>query len=895
MNLNVDATELEELRIIKERYDLALEGANDGVWDWNVISGEAFFSNRFKLLVGYSQSMKLDGMESLIQVVHPDDLQPTLDAIDAHFSKIKPYIHEFRLKTVNHGYRWFLVRGQACWNEEGVVYRMAGTLTDIHDWVMNRQALKQAGDVHLAQENRFKQLVKSLPDMLLQLNSQGVIVDLHLPQGSTCIDPSVLRKNILDVFPSDLSEELLSRMGEVLRSEVATSFDYDIKMGEKTNFYSTRIVPYISQESVLLIIRDITETQVNKEKLEESISLSSTIIERMTDGFVLLDTKGSHIQVNDAFCKLVGYTEEELIGTGLPHIYWVKGKEKDMMSIFYDVLNHKKKEVEFDIQRKDGTLVSVIVAPTILLNQDGTIRSSYATVKDISSIRKIQNELELLNSELEHLVEERTSQLIKKDKMFEQAQELVNLGSFEWNLSREEVIWSSKMFEIYGLDPKDGVPTRDYLRSTVPLEELSFVDGVIRNSIMNNEPYEIETRLIRKNGELRTVLVNALPEYNASGEAERIIGVMKDITEQKEKESSLKRLGDTLELATKQSGVGVWEWFPDTNELIWNSTMFKIYEIDASQFHGYETWKRSVHPDDLERVEEEQRIGMMQSSQFSNSFRIIHPDGSIHFLQSNGNGRFDSNGSLISVLGTNWDVTKDKQIEQTLREINDELESFSYSVSHDLRAPLRGIDGWSLALLEDYGHLLDDKGKVYLQRVRQQTQEMGGLIDNILDLSRIKRVGFSPKKVFLDKLFFSAVEKWFPEYPVVQISVDEKGDYIEKGDAKLLGIMMNNLVENAMKFSSKVEKPEIHFKQIVIDGKSCFVLEDNGVGFNSNDAKNLFAPFQRFHKKADFPGTGIGLATCQRVIRIHEGDIWIESNPGEGTKVFFSIGNKMLS
>ncbi len=895
MTTLLEASDLDSLRRIKERYDLAIEGSNDGIWDWDIQSGLAFFSRKFRSLMGYSDADHLDAMDSLLQVVHPEDLQPTIEALQAHLNNHEPYIHEYRLKTTSQGYRWFLVRGQARWNENGEAYRMAGTLTDIHDSVMNRQALKQAGEVHHEQELRFKQLLSALPDILMQVNSDGIILDLHIAHNSSFVKPTAIRKLISEVLPIECAIQIKNAIKKVLAGHFNVTVDFTIALDGKECYYSIRVVPYSTDNSALLIIRDVTEVYLNKFKLEDSDSLNETIIERLTDGFALVDANGVHQRVNDSFCKMVGYTKEELIGSGIPHLYWLKDNEKSMLNLFKRAIKEDLIEVEVDFKKKSGEIFTALVAPTVIKNKDGTVRHAFSTIKDISALRREQQRIEELNIELEKLVEKRSSELIKKDKMFEQAQMLVNLGSFEWGIQNDRVIWSEKMYDIYGLDSKDGVPSKQYLQASVHDEDRDAVNAIVGDAVENNRSYELETRIVRKNGEVRSVLIKALPEYDEFGTPKRVIGVVKDITDIKEKEKSLEKLGDTLELATNQSGVGVWEWFPETNELIWNSTMYAIYGVRTEEFEGYSTWRNSVHPEDLERVEYEQQLGIVQRGQFSNTFRIVLPDGSIRYLQSNGNANLDANGAIVSILGTNWDITKDKQTEATLRQMNDELESFAYSVSHDLRAPLRGIDGWSLALLEDYGDKMDENGKLYIQRVRQQTQQMGDLIDDILKLARVNRVDFEEQEVNLKEIFIEILKKNEVDFDNVKIETGDDDDFKVLGDSKLLAIMLTNLLENANKFSSKKDQPLIQFFSTMLNGRRCFVISDNGVGFNVSEAKNLFAPFQRFHRKSDFPGTGIGLATCQRVIRIHDGDIWIESEPDCGTKVFFSIGGKVLS
>jgi light-regulated signal transduction histidine kinase (bacteriophytochrome) len=220
---------------------------------------------------------------------------------------------------------------------------------------------------------------------------------------------------------------------------------------------------------------------------------------------------------------------------------------------------------------------------------------------------------------------------------------------------------------------------------------------------------------------------------------------------------------------------------------------------------------------------------------------------------------------------------------------NRELEAFSYSVSHDLRAPLRSIDGWSVALYEDCYDLLDDKGKKYIDRVRSEAQRMGQLIDGLLQLSRVSRVEMKNVEVDLSQLTGCICSRLSEANKARQLIFHIAENVIVIGDPLTLEVLMTNLLDNAVKFTSKAETAIVEFGVAQIDGiPTCFV-KDNGVGFDMAYAGNLFGAFQRMHKQTEFPGTGIGLATVQRVVHRHGGRIWADSSPGKGTTFYFTL------
>ncbi len=229
---------------------------------------------------------------------------------------------------------------------------------------------------------------------------------------------------------------------------------------------------------------------------------------------------------------------------------------------------------------------------------------------------------------------------------------------------------------------------------------------------------------------------------------------------------------------------------------------------------------------------------------------------------------------------------------QQLQAANRELESFAYSVSHDLRAPLRAIDGFSQALLEDYSDQINPTGVDYLKRVRAASQRMGLLIDDILNLSRLTRSEMHYEMVDLSELAMQIHNDLLETHPDQQVEFQVTPGMIAKGDARLLRIALENLLGNAWKFTSKKDSRHIEFRCDRIKGRQVFYVRDNGAGFDMAYADKLFGTFQRLHTMYEFEGTGIGLATVKRIILRHGGSIWAESEVDRGATFFFTIGEE---
>ena len=220
---------------------------------------------------------------------------------------------------------------------------------------------------------------------------------------------------------------------------------------------------------------------------------------------------------------------------------------------------------------------------------------------------------------------------------------------------------------------------------------------------------------------------------------------------------------------------------------------------------------------------------------------------------------------------------------------NRELDAFSYSVSHDLRGPLNRIMGFSRALLEDYEDQLDQQGKDFLRRINNSGQHMNELIDDLLNLSRVSRMDISSEPVELSVIVNVCLKELQAKEPHRNLTAVIGTGLVVEGDTALLRIALENLVNNAWKFTAKEDKARIEFGLTQIDSQPVYYIRDNGAGFDSSHAHRLFTPFQRLHSEKDYSGTGIGLSIVSRVIRRHGGDIWAEGEPGKGACFYFTL------
>lgn len=277
------------------------------------------------------------------------------------------------------------------------------------------------------------------------------------------------------------------------------------------------------------------------------------------------------------------------------------------------------------------------------------------------------------------------------------------------------------------------------------------------------------------------------------------------------------------------------------------------------------------------------------------------------YLRAKARPLYDAHGNVVGAIESIRDVTTRKEAEAKVQRLtteleervkertaqlesaNRELEAFAYSVSHDLRAPLRAMSGFSHLLLEYYGEKLDDQGRHYLQRMDQVSQRMGKLIDDLLSLSRLTRVEMRRERVDLSALAWDIATELQEREPGrdVEFVIGER--LIARGDTQLLRVVLENLLGNAWKFTAKHPQSRIEFGRLNQKGKPVYFVRDDGVGFDMAYIEKIFKAFQRLYPSDQFEGSGIGLATVERIITRHGGEVWAEGDVGKGATFYFTL------
>ncbi len=411
----------------------------------------------------------------------------------------------------------------------------------------------------------------------------------------------------------------------------------------------------------------------------------------------------------------------------------------------------------------------------------------------------------------------------------------------------------------------------------------------------------VEIPILRKDGETRVALWNSANIYAEDGETLlATIAQGQDITERKQAEEELRKLSRAMEQSPATVVItdirGNIEYanpkFLETTGYTPEEALGKNPRILKSGYTSAEDYR------DLWKT-------IKAGGEWRGEFLNKKKDGELYWESASISPIRDSDGTILHFLAVKEDITERKRAEEEIRKlnadltqraqeldaINKELESFSYSVSHDLRAPLRGIDGFSQALLEEYGERLDEQGKQYLQRVRAASQRMARLIDDMLTLSRVTRRDMVCEEMDLSALAQEAAADLRKAEPERQVEFVIEPGVVARGDARLLGAVLENLLGNAWKFTAKHPRARIEFGSTLSGGERAYFVRDDGAGFDMAYADKLFGAFQRLHSQNEFPGSGVGLATVQRIIRRHGGRVWAEGAPEQGATLYFTLGS----
>jgi PAS domain S-box-containing protein len=641
---------------------------------------------------------------------------------------------------------------------------------------------------------------------------------------------------------------------------------------------------------VAILFNDITEARRAEEAVRENRAMLHAALASMADAVFISDAGGRFIEINDAFATFHRFkSKEECAKTfaeypDLLDVFLPDGTiaPVDMWAVPRALRGEVATNAEYTLRRKDSgeTWVgSYSFGP--IRDNDGAIAGSVVVARDIT--------------------ERKRAELAAREwsRAFEQAE--IGIALVNPHLETYTAVNATFARE-RGYLPEEliGQP----IALVHPPERLEWLKKTVERATSGFGHAAFESVHVRKDGSRFPVFIDLTGVRDQDGRLVSRVVISQDLTERKRAEQERQRSEALYQAIVRNlPGTGLFVVDTDMRYIAVEGGLPPRLGFPREALLG-----RAVS--DVAEASE----ALVSGERFRQTLDGGTPSAEGEFQGCAIWTRFvplrDGSGGVFAALALSTDITERKRAEEQIRQLNEdlegrvrrrtgeletanhELEAFSYSVSHDLRAPLRGIDGWSMALLEDYGQSLDETARRYLARVRSETQRMGLLIDDMLQLSRVTRSEMKREEVDLSVLAHGVAAHLLEDNPGRRIEFRIEDGLRVRGDMRLLEVALTNLLNNAVKFTGPRAEARIEFGLTEAAGEPAYFVRDNGVGFNMAYASSLFGAFQRLHKASEFPGTGIGLATVQRVVRRHGGRVWAEAVAGSGATFYFTVGEE---
>ncbi|WKZ32349.1 MAG: PAS domain S-box protein [Thermodesulfobacteriota bacterium] len=704
-------------------------------------------------------------------------------------------------------------------------------------------------------------------------------------------------KGFLSFAHPDDRETLERKVSEALQNGGHYSHEHRIIRADGTERIVHEEAEVVKDESgnparMSGTVQDITEHRRVERALEESELRYRTLVENLQEGIIALDENDNIVYVNPRMAEMLGYTVQDMMGR--PLFEFMDRAESERAR---ERLERRRQGItqNFDSEylKKDGGALYVTVAAAPLM-KGGEYRGSITGLIDTSEKRLAEDALRESEKRLRAILEGMGNPVFIQDMdgkfLFVNR---IFLSSLE--LEPEEA-YGKSVFDIFPPEVAKELHEDD-LRAMEADEPIQFEDEV---PLPDGLHYALTTKFTLR---------------DKDGKKYAMCGVVTDITSLKRAEDALRRSEASLREAQRIAHLGNFEHDVTTDMLYISDEVYRISGRGKGELENLMDFTSAVHPDDLERVKEAMRGLLNEARPYSIDYRILRPGGEERIVHSEAECILDKEGRPTRMTGIILDITERKRAEEEVRKLNIELEkrveertaelktameglsaanreieTFTYSVAHDLRSPLRLVDGFSMLLVKKQKEKLDKDAQDQIMRIREAVKRMGELIDDLLNLSYVMRAEIAYEGVDLSGLARSIAGNLVKAEPERIASFHIEEGLKARGDEKLLKLVLENLLGNAWKFTSKTPAPRIELGVTGHeDGRMILHVRDNGAGFDMKHADRLFHPFQRLHPSDEFPGTGIGLATVQRIIQRHGGRVWAEGEPGRGAAFYFTL------
>ena len=685
------------------------------------------------------------------------------------------------------------------------------------------------------------------------------------------------------------SDDNLAPGGVGFDGAAAFPIELDGRVVAIFEFYAD--VPIVLEDRVLELLAFVgvqVGHAIKREASEREAALAlkqlSYHIDNAAAGVIEVDRDFRVVTWSPKCAELFGWTADEAVGRLVTDIGMIHPEDERLVTEAFGQLHNPDVTAYRLFHRnltKTGETIHVDWYNSMLRDEDGTVVSTLAIAVDRTVEVKTQRALE----------EER--------QIFVAGPTLV----MRW---RDEPGWPIE-YASPNAASITGYAAADFASGAVRLVDFVHPDDVARvsaevSALHRNpgahytpEPY----RAVTKSGDV-IWLQTYMSRVETGGEAGRTVSYSVDITSMVALQEETRRQEQRLRNVIEATDAGTWEWEVGTGDVGINERWAAIlgYTREELQPVTFDTWQRFAHPDDIEATIaaiEENMSGHTQ--QYIRVCRMRHKDGHWVWILSRGNvTEFNADGSPLRLAGIILDISEQKAAEVTILETNEalkrsnvELERFAYVASHDLQEPLRMVASFTQLLQKKYGDQLDETAREYIQFAFDGAQRMQQLIRDLLSYSRLGRQDIDESPVDVAALMARVLQ-------ALQLAIDESGARIDcrelpvvRGDAGQLHRLLQNLVGNALKYRGG-ERPHVEIFTETRDGETIFCVRDNGIGIDAGQSDRVFEIFQRLHSRAEYPGTGIGLSVCKRIVERHGGRIWFEPASDGGTVFCFTLG-----
>ncbi len=641
-------------------------------------------------------------------------------------------------------------------------------------------------------------------------------------------------------------------------------------------------------------------------ELRASELLYRSVVDNLAKGVVVQDAAGRIIASNPAAREILGLTVDQV--TGLTSFdaqwraIWADGTPtdgNDHPATITRTTGRAVTDVVMGVRHSSGVTRWLQVSSRPLRDTaDDTISGVVVSFRDITERRRSDQALR------------------DAEALLNQTQALTKVGGWAYDVAANRVSWTDEVYRIHEL-PRDYDPNsaEQDIEFYAPVDRARIAEA-FRLSVEEGQPYDLDLRLVTAKG--REILVRSVGQPQVEdGRVVRVYGTITDITEQRRADDELRVSHALLRSIIQVTTDAVYAKDLEGRYLLLNHAAELITGMSAADMLNHDDTFLFPAAEAAVVMEGDRNV-MKASSAVTYEETVTDAAGAKRTYLSTKGPLRDADGAVVGLFGIARDITERKQAEGQLgraveelatlnAELEDrvtqrtialdaanrELEAFSYSVSHDLRAPLRAIDGFSTILLEEHADQLDSEGQRLLGIIVRNVGQMGVLIDDLLAFARVAHPELESRPVEMGRLARSVADELGVAEPGRRIEFDIDNLCAVPGDPALLRQVWANLLGNAAKFTLPAERPRIEVRCEQGSGECRYTVRDNGVGFDPAYAGNLFKPFQRLHTTSEFEGTGIGLAIVARIVQRHGGRVWAEGAPAAGATFGFSLPTRM--